>query len=268
MNPFDLRDWAFTGLSFPLSLRLIVHVFPTIDNSHFRCITPGIETLPCSFSLPRHRHLHSYATVVLAGRFEESGYNGRILATAGDVLIHPALDCHGNQMVSAGVTLIRLNWPDVSGNGGLYRLGNVDEIARTAEKDVVEATHLLKSALRRRCEPSPGQKNDWPDLLLADLAQDHSTEIGAWAEKNGLARETVSRGFVAAYGVAPSILRAELRARSAWLRITRGSECLCGIAADTGFADQAHMTRWVHRITGASPGVWRQNPFSVCRPSC
>lgn len=231
---------------------------PTIDNSRFRHITPGIETLACSFSLPRHRHLHGYATVVVAGRFEESGYNGRIQATTGDVLIHPALDCHGNQMVYAGVKLIRLDWPDETRVGGLYHLDDVDGIARIAEKDLNEAIHFLKCALREKCSRSPGQRDDWPDMLLTDLENDASMEIGEWAEANGLARETVSRGFTAAYGVSPSVLRAELRARWAWLRITRGSECLCRIAADAGFADQAHMTRWVHRITGAPPAVWRR----------
>src|SRR5215469_17367300 len=112
-----------------------------IDNSRFRKITPGIETLSYEFSLPRHRHLRAYATVVLAGTFEESGYNGRIQATAGDVLVHPALDCHGNQMVSAGVKLIRLDWPEKTGVGGLYHLDEVDQIARTAEKDLRETTH-------------------------------------------------------------------------------------------------------------------------------
>ena len=232
---------------------------PTIDNPHFRKIRPGIETLLCSFSLPRHRHLRAYATVVLAGSFEESGYVGRIRAMAGDVLIHPALDCHGNRMVSAGLKLIRLDWPDGSGVGGLYHLDNVDELARTAEKDVFAAAHLLKRALREKCLPSPRKKNDWPDLLLADLVTSASTEIGVWAELNGLARETVSRGFAAAYGIAPSVLRAELRARSAWLRITKGSDPLCRIAVDTDFADQAHMTRWIRRITGAPPTAWRRN---------
>ena len=239
------------------------NVSEAINNSHFRRITPGVETLPRSFSLPRHRHLRAYATVVLAGSFDESGYNGRIRATAGDVLIHPALDCHGNQMVSAGVKLIRLDWRDASGIGGLYHLDEVDEVARTAERDVTEAMHLLEGVLRTKCLPSPRQRNDWPDLLLSDLARNASTEIGDWAEVNGLARETVSRGFAAAYGTSPSILRAELRARFAWLRITRGSECLSRIAADTGFADQAHMTRWIHRITGAPPAVWRRNASVV-----
>lgn len=230
-----------------------------IDNSHFRQITPGIETLPCSFSLPWHRHLRAYATVVLAGSYEESGHVGRIQATAGDVLIHPALDCHANRVISAGLKLIRLDWTDTSGIGGLYHLDDVDELARTAERDVLEATLLLEHVLRTKSLPSPGRKNDWPDLLLMDLAKDASTEIGAWAEVNGLARETISRGFAAAYGVAPSVLRAELRARAAWLRITRGSDCLSRIAADTGFADQAHMTRWIHRMTGSPPAVWRRN---------
>jgi len=232
---------------------------PAIDNSRFRKITPGIETLACKFSLPRHRHLRAYATVVLAGTFEESGYNGRIHATAGDVLIHAALDCHGNQMVSAGVKLIRLEWADESGVGGLYHLGDVDEIAKAAEKNVSEATHLLKRALFENRMRSNGQKNDWPDLLLADLTKNASIEIGVWAEVHGLARETVSRGFAAAYGIAPSVLRAELRARFAWLRITRGAECLSRIAVEAGFADQAHMTRWIHRVTGAPPAVWRRN---------
>jgi len=229
---------------------------PPVDNSQFRHITPGLETLPSSFRLPRHRHLHAYATIVLAGCFVESGYNGRIRATAGDVLIHPPLDCHENEMVSAGVKLIRFDWPDEAEEGGHYHLDEVDEIARAAEKDLTQALHLLQCALRKKCKRSPGEKDDWPDMLLADLRKDASMEIGEWAEVNGLARETVSRGFTAAYGVAPSVLRAELRARGAWLRITREAECLCRIAAETGFADQAHMTRWVRRITGAPPAAW------------
>ena len=114
-------------------------------------------------------------------------------------------------MVSAGVKLIRLDWADENGIGGIYRLDDADEIARTAETDVIEAAHLLKRALWEKGLPSHGQKNDWPDALLADLADNVSTEIGVWAEINGLACETVSRGFAAAYGVAPSVLRAELR---------------------------------------------------------
>ena len=229
-----------------------------LDTLGFRRITPGIETLPAKFTLPRHRHLRAYATVVLAGHFEESGYVGRIVASAGDVLIHPTLDCHANEMVSAGVKLIRLHWPESYGAGGLYRVDETDALARAAEKDLRVATLLLREALKKRASPTAGQRNDWPDLLASDLARTASLEIGAWAEANGLARETVSRGFAAAYGVAPRVFRAELRTRAAWLRITQGSDGLSMIAAETGFADQAHMTRWIHNLTGAPPAVWRR----------
>jgi AraC-like DNA-binding protein len=231
----------------------------------FRRITPGIETLHSNFRLPRHRHLNAYATVVLAGTFEESGYVGRIRATAGDVLIHPTLDCHANHMVSAGVKLIRLEWQDVKVAGGLYRLNEIDDLARIAEKDLNEATLFLEHALEKNCSSTPGKSNDWPDVLAADLARDASTAIGDWAEVNGLARETVCRGFASAYGIAPSAFRAELRARAAWLRVIRGADGLCTIAAETGFADQAHMTRWIHRITGATPALWRRDQ-SFTRP--
>src|SRR5580692_11519090 len=132
----------------PRRLYLPTKMFETNNNSCFRRIKHGIETLPCSFSLPRHRHLRAYATVVLAGTFEESGYIGRIRATAGDVLIHPAMDCHGNRMISAGVKLIRLDWPDVGGEG-LYRLNEVDAIARIAERDVKQAALLLEDSIRK-----------------------------------------------------------------------------------------------------------------------
>jgi AraC-like DNA-binding protein len=234
----------------------------------FRAITPGIERLRSSFSLPRHRHLHAYATVVLGGRYEESGYVGRIGTTAGDVLIHPALDCHENISVSAGVQLIRLPWPDRTGVGGLYRIDAIDEVARAAERDTAEATHLLQRALASACAAPPGQRNDWPDVLLRDLARNPSTELRLWAETKDLAPETLSRGFSAAYGVTPSIVRAELRTRQAWLRITRGTDPLATVAAETGFADQAHMTRWIRRMTGSSPAAWRrgQSAFVVRAP--
>jgi AraC-like DNA-binding protein len=243
-------------------------MYPLTDTSIFRRITPGIETVRLSFSLPRHRHFRAYATVVVAGSLEESGYNGRIRATAGDVLIHPALDCHANPVVSSGLKIIRLDWPDINGAGGLYRFDEVDAVAQTAEKDVEEAALLLKYALRKSCAPPQGRRDDWPDLLAAALTENTSMALGDWAQANGLARETVSRGFAAAYGVAPAVFRAEWRARAAWLRITRRSDDLCAIAAETGFADQAHMTRWIHRITGAPPTVWRlgacfSNPADV-----
>jgi AraC-like DNA-binding protein len=223
----------------------------------FRRIQSGIERFP-GYSLPRHRHLEPYATVVLDGSFVEAGYAGRIRAKAGDVLIHPALDCHENRLVSSHVTLIRLAWKDTSGAGAFYRLDNLDDLARTAQRDPKEAALVLASALRSAAATSSEKVNDWPDLLAGAMTSDSSLRLRDWAVENGLAAETISRGFRAAFGISPVEFRAELRARSAWLRITRDSQALSDVAAELGFADQAHMTRWVHRVSGASPVAWRR----------
>ena len=210
--------------------------------------------------------MRAYASVVVAGTFIESGYIGRIHAIEGDVLIHPELDCHANRKVSAGLRLIRLDWSHSSPSSGFYHLRNeLDDLVKTAEKDPRDAAYLLENALSQAQASPSGVKNDWPDLLAEALAQDSSLAIGEWAQSNQLAQQTISRGFSSAYGVVPEVFRAESRARTAWLRVTRGSDCLCQIAAESGFADQAHMTRWIHRITGAPPGAWRRGRVPTAR---
>jgi AraC-like DNA-binding protein len=223
----------------------------------FRSIGPGLDCLTDVLSLPRHRHLHAYATVIVSGTLEESSYAGRVRAGPGDVLIHPDLDTHENQRVSPTVKLIRLPWRDRNGVGGLRHLNSLDELVRAAERDVHEATALLVAALDSKLPGCPGERNDWPDRLAGDLAGNPSISLGEWADGHGLARETISRGFAKAYGIAPEVFRAELRTKAAWFRITRESERLGTIATETGFADQAHMSRWVHRLTGLSPMAWR-----------
>jgi AraC-like DNA-binding protein len=224
---------------------------------YFRQIKHGIDFMPEKFTLPRHRHFRPYATVVLSGRFIENGYIGRVCTAPGDVIIHPSLDCHENEMFTNSIRIIRLEWHDSYGAGGLFQIEDADAIARAAEKDVTLATALLREELSKRKKITPNRKDDWPDLLAANLRQNVSLELTAWAESHGLALETVSRGFAQAYGVPPKVFRAELRTRNAWVRITRTRDPLSAIAADTGFADQSHMTHWIRSMTGQPPTHWR-----------
>src|SRR5262249_43079772 len=93
------------------------------------------------------------------------------------------------------------------------------------------------------------------------------SSFARWAARIGVARETVARAFSTAFGVSARQFRAELMARAAWLRIVRTRDSLAQIALASGFADQAHMTRGVHQLTGASPAVWRrdQRTLGFCR---
>jgi AraC-like DNA-binding protein len=45
---------------------------------HNRSVQVGIETFPRGSAPSRHRHLESYASVVLAGTFVEAGFGGRV----------------------------------------------------------------------------------------------------------------------------------------------------------------------------------------------
>lgn len=109
------------------------------DDSYFRQITPESKTYS-SFTLPRHCHLRTDAAVVLGALRSRD-----ILAvsgSAGHVLIHPALDCDANQIVSAGVKH-PTDWNGTTGIGGLYHPYDVDELASTA---VVASRHTQSGA--------------------------------------------------------------------------------------------------------------------------
>lgn len=228
----------------------------------FRIPHFGIERLPGGYAPPRHQHCDAYVTVLLQGAFEQCSYAGRMRVGAGDVLIQPTLDCHADRMLTAGLTILRLPWPREEGYGGVYAGCDADLLARLASRDAGEAVAALREQVAGR-RVAPALLEDAADLLAGAFTTGTCVvPIGGWAEQNGLARETVSRGFGRLYSVSPSRFRAELRVRSAWLRITGGSEPLATIASDCGFADQPHMTRAVRQWTGATPASWRHRSHS------
>ena len=163
--------------------------------------------------LPRHRHLEPYAIAVLRGCFDQVSYAGRVRVRAGQLLVQPRLDCHANRLVSRGARILRLPWPDEPGLGGVYDV-DLDAVARTAERDLGEAVQL---ALAQRVA-SRVRGRDWPDVLAEALVAGE-VRLADWADLHGISRETLSRGFAAAYGVPAHRFRLELRAREAWLRI-------------------------------------------------
>jgi len=227
----------------------------TASPHSLREVRPGREFIPAGQGAPRHRHLDAYALVVVKGVVAQSNYAGRVVARAGDLLLQPTLDCHANALQSPGVEILRLPWDRMEGLGGLYRVRDLDALVRQAERDPLQAAAIvaLEVAAAQRQRPA----DDWPDLLAGDLAADCTERLRDWSDRHGLRPETVSRGFAVAYGVTPARFRRELRTREAWLRITGSGERLSSIASETGFADQAHMTRAVSAMTGAGPRVWR-----------
>ncbi len=214
------------------------------------------STLIPGETIPRHIHDEAYAAVVLDGGYEEAGERGRWRVRAGDVLLHGRFSGHWNHRPGKALVLnlplapSLFNRPDLP---AMARTADPDLLARLAERDLVEAAAALLETLR------PGQTGlaDAPDHLAQALSGDEAPAVEAWARDQGVARETAFRWFRDAYGVGPARFRVEARARRAWRSIVEGEAPLADIAAEAGFADQAHMSRDVKALTGRSPGAWR-----------
>jgi AraC-like DNA-binding protein len=209
-------------------------------------LTPG-ETIP------RHVHDEAYAAVVLDGGYEEAGERGRWRVRAGDVLIHGRFSGHWNR--APGKALV-LNLPlpaDLRPDTAMARTSDPDLLARLARRDPREAAAALLETLR----PGADGLADAPDLLAQALSGDGAPGVEAWARDQGVTRETAFRWFRGAYGVGPARFRVEARARRAWRLIVESDGALADIAAEAGFADQAHMSRDVKDLTGRAPGAWR-----------
>jgi AraC-like DNA-binding protein len=72
----------------------------------------------------------------------------------------------------------------------------------------------------------------------------------------GCSRYAAYRAFTQAYGLAPSDYQRQLRVRAA-RRLLGAGVTPSQAAAEAGFADQAHLTRWFRRYYGVTPGAYR-----------
>ncbi|WP_299617103.1 AraC family transcriptional regulator [Pelagibius sp.] len=93
------------------------------------------------------------------------------------------------------------------------------------------------------------------DLIDADFARSiRSAELEA---VSGLSRFALARQFRARFGVTPHRYQVMRRLTHARDRIQEGTS-LAAAAAEAGFADQAHFSRWFKAGYGLSPGRFAQ----------
>jgi AraC-like DNA-binding protein len=110
--------------------------------------------------------------------------------------------------------------------------------------------------------PGPGRPGAHPALAarIRDLIQDAGPAADLSADElaaaAGCTRYAAYRAFRQAYGLAPSDYQRQLRVRAAGRLLRRGVPPAAA-AAQAGFADQAHLTRWFRRYYGITPGAYR-----------
>lgn len=201
----------------------------------------------------RHHHWSAYAALVIRGSYDEAGDRGRFRANIGDVMVHRAFDAHADYIGHRGAAF--LNFPiDAPLAGCFGSVDDVDAIIRAHERDPFEAALLFRELFK----PSSAAERDWPDLLAGELAGREPVRLDEWGQRHGLHPASLSRGFRRAYGVSPKRFRLERIASRAARRIRNGGDSLSEIAANTGFADQAHMTRTIAQLFEISPRALRR----------
>jgi len=77
------------------------------------------------------------------------------------------------------------------------------------------------------------------------------------AEVAGCSRFATYRAFRGRFGLSPSDYQRQLRLRAARRALASGAG-VADVAAATGFADQAHLTRWFRRCYGITPGAYQR----------
>jgi AraC-like DNA-binding protein len=202
--------------------------------------------------LPRHRHAEGYVAVVIAGGYEEAGDSGRRRVAPGDVVVHRPWEAHLNRTPGAGAQVLNLPLLRL-GLTPFGRVDDVDELVRTAGRDLIAASARLGELFR----PAVSTPADWPDLLAEALADGDLHSLGGWAMRFGVSAEHLSRGFGKVFGVTPHRFRWEARSRAAIRDLTLTATPLAELALAHGFADQAHLTRSIRAFSGLTPGAWR-----------
>lgn len=213
---------------------------------------PGRLRHPPREKLPRHRHDRGFAAVILGGSYVEAGDRGRMRVSAGDVIFHGAFESHLDDVAPTGADVLVLPWHGAIVSP-LGRVDDPDALVRAAERNVALSSSLVVTQLAW----STVAPMDWPDRLAAAIRTDPSLHLETWAEREGLRPETISRGFRRAYGVTAVAYRARIRLLNALRALSSGAS-LARIAADCGFADQAHLTRGFGELTAMSPAAWRR----------
>lgn len=127
-----------------------------------------------------------------------------------------------------------------------------DELAERAyvllALTVGAAQPQLTAATSRRCV----------DQVRQQLAADRSASLDDLARTAGLSPYHLSRTFRQVTGMTITAYRIRLRLRDALDHLAAGQTDLAALAVETGFSDQAHLSRLLKRETGTTPARVRR----------
>ncbi len=185
------------------------------------------------------------------------GFTYRMIHVGPDLVAGLLADAHGR---SAGLRLFR---PPVVHDVALSRSLRDLHAVLTGRSTPLErherfvgTAALLTRHARQPAGPAASARDDPVAFRVRDLLHDRYAEqitAGDLAAAADCSRFAAYRAFLATFGLAPSEYQRQLRLRSA-RRMLEAGRPAAQVAADVGFADQAHLTRWFRRYYGSRRG--------------
>jgi AraC family transcriptional regulator len=235
-------------------------------------------------AVARHSHAHAHFCFILKGRYITSAPGTEEICGPATMLFHPAGITHRDRFhpdFRGGSFLAVSIAPEtmalVADRGGL-----VDREARFATGELPALGTRIYRELRARDEVSPLVLEGLALELLALTAREtHRADRGLrpWlASAYELIRDCyrsrltvrqlaatldidplhLSRCFRQTFGCSPGDLLRQCRVHHAAELLRNRNASLAEVALDSGFADQAQLTKTFKRITGVTPGQYRK----------
>jgi AraC family transcriptional regulator len=226
--------------------------------------------------VPSHAHAHPYFCYVSFGEFEECGERGSYVATRGTLVFHPAAETHSDEFGRAGGRCFNI---EVGGNvdlmrdpgvvrgapvryaAELYREMRAWDAASTLVAEGLTAALIARVDFDavRASAPQRRVRGDFSraiERLRADPCNPPSLSL--LAEEAGLGTISFARAFRRQFGCGVgAYVRAE-RVEMAKRALAESDRAVSTIAAELGFADQAHLTRVFRDATGWTPAAFRR----------
>jgi AraC-like DNA-binding protein len=190
----------------------------------------------------------------------DQGWTYRMLYPSRRLVDEAVIDIFGKASVPTFVS------PGVVDRDLHHAIGQLHRASVAASGDLELQTRLLqilRTAFQRHasCAPPADRRLHRPGLSAArDLIEDsHTQNIGlqSLADRAGVSRFQLLRQFSLAFGLPPHAYLKQVRVARAQTLILSGLP-LADVAATTGFADQAHMTRVFRESRGYTPGALRR----------
>jgi AraC family chemosensory pili system transcriptional regulator ChpD len=225
----------------------------------------------------RHSHDEFVVSANLVGR-ERVWLDGRSFeAEAGDVTVYNPGDVQAGgatagpwrtagMYVPPAVAARLLGRPEVRSPDVARRIAALAAAALSpgADPDEAEEGAALILADLHAAAGGPPARDPRPDdpavrraaaRMLDDVAAGHP--VSDLAAEAGTSPASLVRAFARATGLTPAAWLYQERLKRARIRIAAGDR-LADVAADLGFADQAHLTRRFRAAYGVPPGEWRE----------